>query len=128
VAVDRAFFQDAGTAAIADSEFIWASLGANNRSHFNLKGVTHDHFMVKWDSLGRDRPGTVATEGDRIIKGPELLQQALADSAASNLAVVGTWNDLGEGTGINRNYDYYYQGQWHSPHAFMSIFRAAQCD
>ena len=34
----------------------------------------------------------------------------------------------GEGTGINRNYDYYYQGQWLPPNAFMSLLRDAQCE
>jgi hypothetical protein len=127
VAVDRAFFQDPGTAAVADSQFIWNTFGPDARSQFNLNGVTHDHFMVKWDSLGRDQPGVVAGESDRIVKGPELLHQALSDSAASDVAVFGTWNDLGEGTGINRNYDYYYQGEWLEPNAFMSVLRAAQC-
>jgi hypothetical protein len=125
VAVDRAFFQDPGMPAVADSQFIWNTF--DDDSHFNLKGVAHDHFMVRWDSLGRDHPGDLASESDRIEKGPELLQEALEVSAASDIAVFGTWNDLGEGTGINRNYDYYYQGEWLTPHAFMSILRAAQC-
>jgi len=125
VAVDKAFFQDPAMPQVADSEFVWDTF--RERSHFALKGVTHDHFMVKWDSLGRDRPGAIATQADRIVKGPELLRQALQDSAASNIAVFGTWNDLGEGTGINRNYDYFHQGQWLTPHAFMSILRASQC-
>jgi len=128
VAVDRAFFQDPGTQAVADSQFIWNTFAPDGRSHFDLNGVSHDHFMVKWDSLGRDQPGAIATEGDQILKGPELLHRALEDSSASDLAVFGTWNDLGEGTGINRNYDYYHRGQWLSPHAFMSILRAAQCE
>jgi len=127
VAVDRAFFADLGMPEVADSEFIWDTFGSSTRSHFELHGVTHDHYMVKWDSLGRDRPGVLATDSDRILKGPERLSQALDESAASDLAVFATWNDLGEGTGINRNYDYYHQGQWLTPHAFMSILRAAQC-
>ena len=40
--------------AVADSEFILDTFGAASGSHFDLHGVTHDHFMVKWDSLGRD--------------------------------------------------------------------------
>ncbi|MDI3289945.1 DUF5010 domain-containing protein [Polyangium sp. 15x6] len=127
VAVDRAFFLDPGTLAVADSQFIWDTFGDED-SHFDLKGVTHDHFMVKWDSLGRDRPGDLATQTDRLVKGPELLEEALESSAVSDLAVFATWNDLGEGTGIHRNYDYYHQGKWLTPHAFMSILRAAQCE
>jgi hypothetical protein len=126
VAVDRAFFDDPGMPAVADSEFTWNTFGHD--SHSVLKGFTHDHFMVKWDSLGRDHPGDLATDSDRIVKGTGLLSQALDTSAASDLAVFGTWNDLGEGTGINRNYDYYDQGKWLTPHAFMSILRAAQCE
>ncbi len=127
VAVDRAYFQDPGMLEVADSEFIWDTFGPNGRSHFDLKGISHDHFMVKWDSLGRDRPGTIASSTDRLVKGTALLSQALADSTASDLAVFGTWNDLGEGTGINRNYDYYDGGRWLAPHAFMQLVRAAQC-
>jgi hypothetical protein len=126
VAVDIAYFEDPGTAAVADSEFVWDTFNGQS-SHFDLTGVTHDHFMVKWDSLGRDDPGQIATSQDLIVKGPELLSQALETSAADDLAVFATWNDLGEGTGINRNYDYYYQGQWLTPHAFMSLLRGAQC-
>jgi hypothetical protein len=128
VAVDRAYFQDPGMPQVADSEFIWDTFAANGRSHFDLKGVSHDHFMVKWDSLGRDRPGAIATSSDRLAKSTALLSQALVDSAASDLAVFGTWNDLGEGTGINRNYDYYDAGQWLPPQAFMLLLRSAQCE
>ncbi|APR79115.1 Hypothetical protein A7982_04462 [Minicystis rosea] len=125
VAVDRAFFEDPGMPAVADSEFTWNTFG--HESHYKIKDVTHDHFMVRWDSLGRDHPGEIATESDRVVKGPELLIKALETSAASDVAVFGTWNDLGEGTGINRNYDYYDHGAWLGPHAFMSLVRAAQC-
>jgi hypothetical protein len=38
-----------------------------------------------------------------------------------------TWNDLGEGTGITRNYDYYDQGAWLTPDAFMNAIRSSQC-
>jgi Domain of unknown function (DUF5010) len=126
VAVDRAFFADPNMPAVADSEFVWDTFNGTS-SHFDVAGVTHDHFMVKWDSLGRDDPGAIATATDLIVKGPELLNQALAASAPDDLAVFATWNDLGEGTGINRNYDYYYQGQWLAPNAFMSLLRGAQC-
>jgi hypothetical protein len=126
VAVDSAYFADPGTAAVADSEFVWDTFNGQS-SHFDLTGVTHDHFMVKWDSLGRDHAGQIATSQDLIVKGTDLLSQALQSSSASNLAVFATWNDLGEGTGINRNYDYYDQGQWLTPHAFMSLLRGAQC-
>ncbi len=127
LAIDRAFFQDAGTEAVADSQFRWNTFSNNQLSHSDMKGVTFDHFMVKWDSLGRDKGATPATAGDLLIKGPELLEQYLKASETSNLVTIGTWNDLGEGTGITRNYDYSYQGEWLPPNAFMSRIRASQC-
>jgi hypothetical protein len=69
----------------------------------------------------------LATPDDLIVKGPELLEQYLAASQTSNLAMIATWNDLGEGTGITRNYDYYYQGAWLPPHTFMRSIRTSQC-
>jgi Domain of unknown function (DUF5010) len=135
VAVDSAFFEDPSMPSVADSEFVWDTHtefveGRHIRavSHFDLAGVTHDHFMVRWDPLGRDDPGVIATAADDILKGPEPLTRALANTATSDLVVFATWNDLGEGTGINRNYDYYDQGRWLPPNAFMSILRGAQCE
>jgi hypothetical protein len=126
VAVDSAYFEDPAMPMVADSEFIWDTF-QHGVSHFDLQGVAHDHFMVKWDSLGRDAPGQIATAKDLIVKGTDLLQKALDGSTADDLAVFATWNDLGEGTGINRNYDYYVDGQWLAPDGFMSILRSAQC-
>ncbi|HVJ18714.1 MAG TPA: DUF5010 domain-containing protein [Polyangiaceae bacterium] len=127
VAVDHAFFADDNTVNVADSEFTWNTFSGNAMSLTNHHGVSHAHFMAKWDSLGRDSKGTIADGGDRIIKGPELLQQYLDASSTANVAVVATWNDLGEGTGINRNYDYYHQGQWLAPNHFLRVIRDAQC-
>jgi hypothetical protein len=96
-------------------------------SLYEMRGVSFASFMSKWDSLGRDHAGQIAGASDLIVKGPELLERYLTDSAASQLAMIATWNDLGEGTGIERNYDYYYKGEWLPPHAFMGRIRAAQC-
>jgi hypothetical protein len=41
--------------------------------------------------------------------------------------VIATWNDMGEGTGITRNYDYYAAGEWLEPDAFLKDIRATQC-
>ena len=92
-----------------------------------MNGVTLDHFMVKWDTVGRDRPGAIAAASDHIIKNTSVLSQRIADSASADIAVIATWNDLGEGTGIERNYDYYIAGAWADPTAFMKVTRAAQC-
>jgi hypothetical protein len=128
LAVDRAFFQDPNTPNVADSEFRWNTFSNNAMSRSTLKGVTFDHFMAKWDAVGRDNDGRLATSSDLLVKGPELLEQYLQASATSNLAMIATWNDLGEGTGITRNYDYYHQGSWLPPHAFMQRTRGSQCE
>jgi hypothetical protein len=83
--------------------------------------------MVKWDSLGRDMPGAIANATTRMFKGPQILSQVLGESAGANLLLLETWNDLGEGTGITRNYDYYVQGAWLTPDAFLNTIRATQC-
>jgi hypothetical protein len=127
VAVETAYFQDPAMPTVADSQFTWNTLTSNTMSQSQLGGVTLDHFMVKWDPLGRDKPGAVATSADRILKGTDLLTTRLAQAANANIAVIATWNDLGEGTGIERNYDYYVGGAWNPPTAFMGVTRAAQC-
>jgi hypothetical protein len=126
--VDRAFFQDPETVNVADAEFRWNTLQAGALSHSDMRGVTLDHFMAKWDTVGRENTGRLATANDGIIKGPELFEKRLAETESSNLAMIATWNDLGEGTGITRNYDYYHQGEWLPPDTFMSRLRAAQCE
>ena len=83
--------------------------------------------MVRWDSVGRDQPGEIATTEDRMQKGPQLLEEFLASSSDADIAVITTWNDLGEGTGIHRNYDYFYGDSWLPPHHFLSLIRASQC-
>lgn len=127
VAVDTAYFQDPNMPNVADGRFTWDTLRSGQDSRATVAGVTLDHFMVKWDSLGRDRPGTIASSTDRIIKGTTLLADRLNGSADAQIAVIATWNDLGEGTGIERNYDYYVGGSWQPPNAFMSLTRSSQC-
>jgi hypothetical protein len=127
VAVETAYFQDPAMPTVADSQFTWNTLTSGTMSHSTLGGVTLDHFMVKWDPLGRDKPGAIATSADRILKGTDLLTTRLAQAQDASVAVIATWNDLGEGTGIERNYDYYIGGAWSPPTAFMGVTRAAQC-
>jgi len=129
VAVDTAYFQDPNMPNVADARFVWDTIAGNGGqpSAFTMNGVTLDHFMVKWDTVGRDHPGAIAAASEHIIKSTSVLSQRMADSASADLAVVATWNDLGEGTGIERNYDYYIAGAWAPPTAFMSVTRAAQC-
>jgi hypothetical protein len=61
-----------------------------------------------------------------VIKDGSLLQRVLRETQDSELLVIATWNDLGEGTGINRNYDYYFHGQWQRPDYFMRLIRSSQ--
>jgi hypothetical protein len=127
VAVETAYFQDGSMPSVADAQFRWNTIAAGQKSRSVMNGVTMDHFMAKWDSLGRDKPGAIATSSDRMIKGPALLAERLNESQDAQIAVIATWNDLGEGTGIERNYDYYVAGAWTPPTTFMSVTRAAQC-
>jgi hypothetical protein len=127
VAVETAYFQDPGMPGVADAQFRWNTIASGQKSRSVMNGVTMDHFMAKWDSLGRDKPGTIASTSDRMIKGPALLAERLAAAQDAQIAVIATWNDLGEGTGIERNYDYYVAGAWSPPTTFMSVTRAAQC-
>jgi hypothetical protein len=98
----------------------------NKRSRSRLNGHVIDHAMVKWDSVGRDRPGDLASESDRIFKDSALLERVLSDSSDAEILVLATWNDLGEGTGIHRNYDYYAGGRWLAPDHFMRLIRDSQ--
>lgn len=134
VIVDTAFFADEeGMNAAADGRFTWYSFGDGSPedytpSVYTLHGETVTHAMVRWDTTGRDGLEEPAPPSTLLHKGPELLEQVLTDSADSELLVLATWNDLGEGTGIHRNYDYYYEGQFLEPLHFLSLIRDAQCN
>jgi hypothetical protein len=91
-----------------------------------LNGHTVEHAMVRWDAVGRDRPKDVAKPSDRLIKDGTVLKQVLSYSSNAELLILATWNDLGEGTGVNRNYDYYAGGRWLEPDYFMRMIRASQ--
>jgi hypothetical protein len=125
--VDRAFFEDSEMPEVADASFDWFTFDLpEKRSRSLLHGHVFDHAMVRWDSVGRDRPGELATSSDLIVKDSALLEQVLSDSSDAELLVLATWNDLGEGTGIHRNYDYYVCGHWLSPEHFMRKIRMSQ--
>jgi len=127
VDVDAAYFADQDMPRVADARFTWMTLNlGNKRSRSRLNGHVIDHAMVKWDAVGRDRPGDVAKASDRIMKDPALLKRVLEESRDADVLVLATWNDLGEGTGINRNYDYYVGGRWLEPDVFMRLVRASQ--
>jgi hypothetical protein len=60
------------------------------------------------------------------VKGSEILEQVLLESSDAELLLLESWNDLGEGTGIHRNYDYWANGSWLSPEHFMRKIRVSQ--
>jgi hypothetical protein len=130
VVIDRGYCPT--PCADGDGQFVWdtfANYAATNYGSTTTRtgGLTFTNSMVKWDSLGRDQPGAVAMQSTRMIKGPQILQNVLSATANADLLLLETWNDLGEGTGITRNYDYYHAGAWLQPDAFMSLIRASQC-
>jgi Domain of unknown function (DUF5010) len=130
VAVDRAYFADPDMEQVADASYIWDPLKWGDTpdkiSWSHMNGKTLAHAIVRWDSLGRDKPGAIAGPGDQIMKGPEMLQKVLDATVNADILVLATWNDLGEGTGLNRAYDYWYQGQWQAPDTFMQMIRRSQ--
>ena len=136
VVVDDAFFADPDMVNVADSRFRWDTLGGDfqasdgtvtvadrlGRSPMGGKSLTNA--FVRWDSSGRDQSATFA---DRVIKGPDLLQHVLDKTHDDDSLLIATWNDLGEGTGVNASYDYYVHGQWLRPDAFMQTIRRDNC-
>jgi hypothetical protein len=128
VDVDRGY----GPTPSEDAQFVWDTFGNYPGTFMGTAttvtgGLAFANSMVKWDSLGRDMLGAIATPSTRIFKGPDILTQVLQASTGANLLLLETWNDLGEGTGITRNYDYYVGGNWLPPDAFMNVIRASQC-
>jgi hypothetical protein len=114
---------------VADARFKWMTFDVQQRRYRSqLGGHVIDHAMVRWDAISRDRPNGVATKYDRCVKGGSILRRVLRDSLDAELLVFATWNDLGEGTGIDRNYDYYVDGHWLPPHYFMQLIRNSQRD
>jgi hypothetical protein len=127
VAVDKAYFDDRTMDKVADQKFVWYTFHEpHQRSRSVMNGVTMDHAMVKWDAVGRDHPNLTAKPGDQMTKDASILEKVLADSSDADLLIFATWNDLGEGTGINRNFDYYSEGKWLPPNYFMNAIRKSQ--
>jgi hypothetical protein len=130
VALESSFYADSRLALVGDARYAWNPLkyggGPDRVSHVSMRGKRLSHAIVRWDSVGRDHPGALAGPGDEILKGPELMQGALEGSKDSALLVFATWNDLGEGTGINRAYDYWYKGEWLQPDHFIRMIRDAR--
>jgi hypothetical protein len=127
--VDQPYFEDPRLRTVADGRYIWDPLDHGDSpdhiswSRWGTKTIAHA--MVRWDSVGRDKPGQVAGAGDRLLKGPETLARVLDETRGADILVLATWNDLGEGTGVNRAYDYWYRGRWLPPDVFIEMLRRA---
>lgn len=129
VAVDTAYFEDPQMPEPADARFQWMTLDLPGGLSLETKdGTTLAHAMVRWDSTSRDNDNRerIVTPGDRLIKDDARLISVLDATRDTDLLVIATWNDLGEGTGINRCHDYYWQGEWKTPDHFMHLIRRSQ--
>jgi hypothetical protein len=133
ISADSAYFDDKRLKKVADSQFKWFTFQTpGNRSRSELNGNIIDHAMVRWDSVGRERKDAkdpkdaIAKPRDLIVKDGRILEHVLEKSKDAELLMIATWNDLGEGTGINRNYDYYVGGEWLPPDYFMQLIRKSQ--
>ena len=127
VDADGAYFDDPSMEQIADAKYMWFTFNApEKRSRSTMRGHIIDHAMVKWDAVGRDHAGEPPKASDLIVKDDRFLRKVLKESEDAEVLVLATWNDLGEGTGINRAYDYYFRGQWQRPDYFMRVTRKAQ--
>ncbi len=129
VAVDAAFNYRPSMKNVSDSHFHWYTF--DQPEHYASEtrgGITLSHSMVRWDgvSRGNGRKERAATADDLIAKDDRILKQVLNETRQSDILVLATWNDLGEGTGINRSYDYYWDGEWKQPNHFMSLVRRSQ--
>jgi hypothetical protein len=127
VVADGAYFEDPMMNDVADSKYTWFTFNSpEKRSRETMHGHIIDHAMVKWDATGRDHPGEPPRPSDLIVKDDRFLRKVLKESEDAEVLVIATWNDLGEGTGFNRNYDYYFRGQWQRPDYFMRVTRKAR--
>ncbi len=136
LAIDDAFFADPDMVRVADTRFRWdtfddfaakdGTVSVNDQlSRSSMNGRVMANAMVRWDSSGRDHDAPHWNR--RRVKGPERLQSVLDRTTDADNLLIATWNDLGEGTGINAAYDYDYKGEWLAPDAFMSRVRQSNC-
>ena len=114
---------------VSESHFKWYTFNLESKYTSETRwGLTLSHAMVRWDALSRDydRKERSATESDLIVKGDRILRQVLNQTHDSDTLVLATWNDLGEGTGLHRCYDYYWNGAWKAPNHFMGLIQQSQ--
>ena len=118
---------------IADRYFKWNTFN-HNKIYFQDKNFCNA--MVKWDPYKRDakKYGKFndslfevynIKSNNTLIKDDSILKRVLDETIDTEYLLLQTWNDLGEGTQINRNYDYfdYKNKKWLSPFHFMNIIK-----
>jgi hypothetical protein len=129
VAVDSAYNYKPNMKVTSDSHFQWFTFDLEAKFASETRnGITLSHAMPRWDSTSRwnDHVEVRAKPDDRLVKDDAVLKQILDGSRESDILVLATWNDLGEGTGINRCYDYYWDGEWKQPDHFIQLIRRSQ--
>lgn len=125
---DSAFIPPAAETT-ADHSFKWFSLDKTTEESTQIhKGISLTHAMVRWDATSRSNKEQEREMNakDLMFKDDRLLKTLLNTTHNKDLVVIATWNDLGEGTGINRCYDYFWKGQWQKPSVFMDLIRRSQ--
>ena len=129
IVADSAYFEDSDLEKVADSKYVWLTFNSPERKSRSIMNQhVIDHAMVKWDPTGREHPGELPRPSDFILKDSTIMEKVLDESKSAEVLVLATWNDLGEGTGINRNYDYYWGGKWQRPDYFMRLIRQSQSE
>lgn len=129
VAVDTAFNYRPNMEVVSDSHFRWYTFDAERGFTSETRnGLTLAHAMPRWDSTSRWNNNTEirARPDDLLVKDDATLKKILDATQDADILVLATWNDLGEGTGINRCYDYYWGGEWKRPDHFMQLIRRSQ--
>ena len=129
VAVDTAFNYRPAMKQASDSHFKWYTLDLPGKyASETRKEITLSHAMPRWDPISRGNSNAerAARADDLLAKDDTILKLVLNESRDSDILVLATWNDLGEGTGINRCYDYYWNGEWKQPNHFMDLIRRSQ--
>jgi hypothetical protein len=129
IVADRAFQHAPGIDVATDSEYDWFTLDLPGKvSTETRNGTTLAHAMVRWDSTSRSNNHVecIAKPEEHLFKDDTILKQVLDRTQDNDILVIATWNDLGEGTGINRCYDYYWDGEWKKPSHFMDLIRRSQ--
>ena len=129
VAVDTAFNYSAAMREVSDSQFRWYTLDLPPKyAKETRNNLTLSHSMVRWDPVSRANSNKErrVRPDEMLVKDDAILKQVLNETRDSDILVLATWNDLGEGTGINRCFDYYWDGEWKQPTHFMNLIRRSQ--